>query len=349
MSSGKHIVILTPGFPDGEEDQLCIPPLQLFLLDLTKAMPHLRVSVVAFQYPYRTDHFKWNGVDVYPCGGANKRWPLRKRTWSRAEAQIKQLHSEQPISVLHALWLDECALIGKKMSDQIGAKLLITLMGQDAKSDNSYLNKIEWKQLHTIAISRYHDEQLFQSTGQRASQIIPWGIDSALLNENAARPVDVIGVGSFITLKQYDQFLEVIQRLHTEKSDLKACLVGYGKQRDALEAQSAKLGLQNVVEFTGLLPRNEVLSRMRESKVLLHPSNYESYGFVFAEALQQGASIVSMGVGIAAESSRWKIASDVDSMASATRELLDSQTDFSSQVIFPLEETVKLYCDLYGC
>ena len=58
MSSSKHILFLTPGFPADENDFFCIPPLQEFLVKFRSIFPSSKISVISFQYPY---HNKWEG------------------------------------------------------------------------------------------------------------------------------------------------------------------------------------------------------------------------------------------------------------------------------------------------
>lgn len=54
-------------------------------------------------------------------------------------------------------------------------------------------------------------------------------------------------------------------------------------------------------------PRAEMLKLMARSRVLVHPSRYESQGYVFLEALMQGMSVVSYPVSIASPSERWSV------------------------------------------
>lgn len=52
-------------------------------------------------------------------------------------------------------------------------------------------------------------------------------------------------------------------------------------------------GMDEGVEFLGPLPHGEVLSRLRATDVLVHPSREESFGLVVLEALAQGLPVVA--------------------------------------------------------
>ena len=94
-------------------------------------------------------------------------------------------------------------------------------------------------------------------------------------------------------------WLQVIAEIAKRKPDLRAELIGDGVDRPALQSLIQQMGLEDAVRLHGHLPRAEVLARMLESKILLHTSNFESFGFVLAEAAMNGCRVVSTPVGIA--------------------------------------------------
>ncbi|ELV2845020.1 glycosyltransferase, partial [Enterobacter cloacae] len=54
-----------------------------------------------------------------------------------------------------------------------------------------------------------------------------------------------------------------------------------------------KLNLNEFIEFSGALPRNEVLRRLSESKALLFPSKLETFGIPLVEAAKMGVNIIA--------------------------------------------------------
>ena len=51
--------------------------------------------------------------------------------------------------------------------------------------------------------------------------------------------------------------------------------------------------MQSTISLLGEVSNTEVLALMQRSKIFLHPSSYEGYGSVCAEALYAGAHVVS--------------------------------------------------------
>jgi glycosyltransferase involved in cell wall biosynthesis len=111
---------------------------------------------------------------------------------------------------------------------------------------------------------------------------------------------------------------------------------------------ATQYGVNNNIEFTGLISRKEIFKLMKQSKILVHPSKFEGSGFVFAEALANGMNIVSFNVGYAEQSEKWLIANDDNEFISHTKKLLTSKLSFEPLNIFPISETVHKYCQLYN-
>ncbi len=346
MANAPHIVILTPGFADGEEDTACIPPLQVYLKHLQLMQPALRISVIAFQYPYQQGEYTWHGLTVYSSGGGNRKFPARLLSWNRAMRKFKQLHQQWPVTMIHSFWLSECAYIGTRLAKQFRLPHCVTLMGQDVKPSNKYLKKVSLSDLTTVAVSEYQKELFEATTGSAANHLIPWGMEPFDV-ASEARTIDVLGVGSLIQLKQFDRWVAMVAALK-ERHPLRACLIGDGPQAAALQSKAAALGVEDCIEFTGQLPRDEVLQYMAKSKVLLHPSEYESFGFVFAEALQSGMYVVSHPVGAAQPSEKWKVAATEEGLLEALEAVLPQQ-HYEPISLYPIASTVAAYLTIYDC
>ena len=134
-------------------------------------------------------------------------------------------------------------------------------------------------------------------------------------------------------------------QLQSEGIALKAVLIGRGPQRETLQRQCEEAKLD--VQFTGEIPHEEVLGLMRKSKVLLHPAVYESYGFVFTEALACGMSIVSHAVGIAKAGPHWTLVDSTEQFVPAIKQAL-ADFDPNQQPEFDrIETTINQYLELY--
>ncbi|HHG83875.1 MAG TPA: glycosyltransferase [Bacteroidetes bacterium] len=350
MKSAKHIVILTPGFASDAEDFLCIPPLQAFLPRFRELYPDCRVSIIALQYPFQRGKYVWDGFEVIALGGRNKR-SRKWLTWRRARKAFAELHAVHPVDIIHSLWMQECAWLGHWLGMAHGVAQVATIMGQDAIASNRYLRRTDLSKMKIVAISEPAAAHFARATGRQADAVIPWGLsldEVAWLPESKGRSIDLLGVGSLLPVKKWERFLRVVALLADQHGPVRAVLVGEGPDRAMLEAKVKDLGLEDLVEFRGLLPRPEVLALMRQSKILLHTATYEGQGYVFLEALAQGMHVLSGPVGIARASSKWKICPDSITFADAATEFLETPVDEFPQVPYSIESTVEAMAKLYG-
>jgi len=346
MNSTKHILFLVPGFPADENDFNCIPPLQEFLLKFKSAYPSARISVIAFQYPYRNTEYFWNGINIFPTAGKNKVY-MKPLAWLRAIKAAKNLNKENRIDVIHSLWLGECAMIGNLLAKKFNCEHICTLMGQDVKSSNRYLRSSKNARIKIIALSQNQSAQFLQLTNRKVDEIIHWGIDDQNF-ENTERDIDLLAVGSLIPLKNYSLFIRLVTELKITYPSLKCKLVGTGPELAALKNMANGKGVGENIEFTGLLSRQEIFKLMQKSKIFVHPSKFEGSGFVFAEALVNGMNIVSFNVGYAQEHPKWFIAKDEKEFIQMTKNLLNKSLDYNPVNPFPLVETVERYAVIYG-
>ena len=346
LNSRKHILILTPGFPKDENDYNCIPPLQEFLPKFKLTCPNSKISVIAFQYPYSCRNYLWNGLNIFPLGGKNSK--IKKAfVWLRAIRQAKNIHRSYRIDMIHSIWLGECAMIGNILSNKINCEHICTLMGQDVKNSNRYLKRLLDKKIKILALSNNQAEQFLTLTNRKVDGIIPWGIDDQPTSI-IERDIDLLAVGSLIPLKNYSLFLKLIEESVKINPDINCILVGAGPESLKLKAMAQKKGIKKNIDFTGLISRTEIFRLMRRSKILVHPSKFEGSGFVFAEALVNGMSIVSFDVGYAQKHPKWFIAKDEQDFIDLSQSILSTSLDFTPYNLFPLTETVEHYASIYG-
>lgn len=89
-------------------------------------------------------------------------------------------------------------------------------------------------------------------------------------------------------VKGLDVFLEALSML---PNDVHAWLAGDGPEHAALEAQAARLGLQDRVKFLGW--RTDRADLLATADALVFPSRYEPFGTTFAQAWAAGCPLVT--------------------------------------------------------
>jgi hypothetical protein len=338
------LLLITPGFPAGEWDTTCVPPLQEYLIALRKARPELSIAVIATQYPYTNVGYHWNGLEVHPCNGRITNW-RRPLAWWRASRAFDRIRRRGPIGAVHSLWLGECAMLNSRFAQKIGAPHVLTLMGQDARAAKGWWDRMAKKPV-TVALTPRHAATFQGMTGRTPDAVVPWGIDRRSMARARQRDVDILFVGSMIGVKNPIEFVVITAELRKKRKIL-ARMVGGGPLSQAVKANAGHdFGAE--VHMVGELSRPEVLDQMAGSRILVHTSTYESQGYVFDEALLNGMSIVSRVVGSARQSERWRIADTWQGMVHEIEDLLDHPPTDDPLILHPVDATVNEYLRLYG-
>lgn len=344
-SQHMRLLLLTPGFAASENDYNCIPPLQLYV----RAMQErgFEIDIVAFEYPFREEPENWFGASVISANGQNRRW-MRWRTWARVQRYAEQIIRSRKVDLIHSFWLGPAWVIGNRLAEKWKIPHRTTLMGQDARAGNRYLRRLRHEHVSgLIALSHFHAEAFQKNTGREIPHLIPWGIDAseipALLP--VERPIDLLGTGSLIPVKNWEKWLEVLALVKSARPALQAQLIGEGPLEQALKKRAQQLGLSGHLVFTGSLPRPEVLARMQKAKVLLHTSDYESFGFVLSEAAMNGCRLVSTPVGIAPQMAA--CAASPETLAAHVLEALQKPLLHAPDTPFTIEKAADAYQRLF--
>ena len=209
------------------------------------------------------------------------------------------------------------------------------ILGQDAKAGNKYVRRINPKGKSLIALSDFIANEFYKNYGILPQHIIPVGIDSLLFAKvMPEKNIDIIGAGSFIRLKQYNIFIEVIKLLKEDFPNIKTCICGDGPEMMHLRTMIDLMDLEDNIKLLGRQSHTQVLALMQQSKVFLHTSNYEGFGAVCLEALYAGAQVVSFVKPMDRDIENWHIVEYKASMVQILKTILQNQ-DLKYQSIFP--------------
>lgn len=293
---------IVPGFASDAQDTTCLPYLQALALELLRQGTQL--DVIALEYPFRSSPYHWHSARIHPCNGRNSPW-RKPITLLRALRRARALLREKPYIAAHSFWLNWPAWVGQKLEKQTGLPHYCTLMGQDVLPANGRnLRRWHLEQRHRlVALSETHRNVFCQTMGWSPGHLIPFGMDTLSTKPLpwSERPLDVVGVGSLIPLKNWEKWLETLALAAKTRPNLQAILIGGGPLKKHLEYLATQWGLASHLSIIGEQPRTYVLEQMARAKVLLHTSDYESFGFIFPEAAASGCKIVSTPVGASEE------------------------------------------------
>lgn len=133
-------------------------------------------------------------------------------------------------------------------------------------------------------------------------QVVPNAVDEQLFHPadspRADGAVRLLAAGLMDDgRKGFDLLLHAAARLRTVRDDFRLDVLGDGKNRSAYETLSRRLGLNDVVTFHGLRPKQEVAEAMRQADLFVLTSRYENNPCVVIEALASGVPVVATRVG----------------------------------------------------
>jgi len=345
----EALIILTPGFPENEADTTCIPPQQVFVKALQEGNPPIKIIVLTFHYPFFSARYKWHGIDVISFGGKNKGKVYRKLMGLRVWAELKKLNQQYQLIGMLSFWLGKCAYIGSWFAEKYQLKHYTWILGQDAKVGNKYVKWIKPKERTLIALSDFIAAEFYKNYGISPQHIVPVGIDTSLFAQSTLeKNIDIIGAGSFIPLKQYDVFIEVIKLLKKNFPQIKTCICGDGPEMNHLRTMIDVMDLEDNIKLLGRQTHAEVLNLMQRSKIFLHPSNYEGFGAVCLEALYAGAQVVSFVKPMQADIENWHIAADKGEMLqSLTNILQNPKAECQSILPYSIHDNAKAAIKLF--
>ncbi len=104
----------------------------------------------------------------------------------------------------------------------------------------------------------------------------------------------LVGVGRQEPLKGYHVLLDALAALRARGIPAELELVGGGPQHAALRRQAARLGLDDVVQFSGWLKPEQTMEAIRRATILVHPSvSLDAMPTVLKEALAVGTPVVA--------------------------------------------------------
>ncbi len=104
----------------------------------------------------------------------------------------------------------------------------------------------------------------------------------------------VVTIGRLTAQKNPSAFLEIIQRLHERRPDVRAIWVGSGSRRGRLPALIKAARMEGVIRVADW--QHDVRKYIAAADVILSPSKFESFGYVAAEALSMNRPVVASDI-----------------------------------------------------
>jgi glycosyltransferase involved in cell wall biosynthesis len=250
------------------------------------------------------------GLGVTEVGYSQKRlrwvFPYLKAILSGA----RRIRSEFPFQLVHAHCAFPAGLAGLCLSLRYGVPLVLTehwapydqLMKSSALTAVC-IRMVVRRAAAVLAVSQALRAEMVQWTGRSDISVVPPAVNLALFrpSSTSARsgPVRLLFVGDLShARKRLEDVLQALKRLVSlGENDWSLEVVGGGTLLAGYVSQARALGLESRVQFQGELRLEDVAEAMKRCDVFVLPSNYETFGVVYAEAMACGKPVVGTRCG----------------------------------------------------
>ena len=177
----------------------------------------------------------------------------------------------------------------------------------DEFQTKSYGKKVQLLRKVQTIVTKYADQVITPSEYFR-TLIIGWGVDAKKvttiyngvdLNIKVApglvKPASLVllSAGRLVPWKGFECLIEAMQAL----PNWQLVILGEGPEREKLQGQIEKLGLQNQIELKGNVSREEVFAWCTISDAFVLNTHFESFSFQIVEAMAAGIPIITTTVG----------------------------------------------------
>lgn len=349
-SRESTLVILSPGFPKNEADSVCMPAQQLFIQELKRDFPKLKIIVLTFEYPLTVAAYSWYHLPVFPFNTWKKGRLSKLFIWSRIWKKLRQIKKENRVVGLLSFWCTECALIGRYFAKFHGLKHYCWILGQDARKANRLISLIRPRPSELIAMSDFLVQEFFKNHHIKPAHVIPNGVNKSQFSRPAEkRDIDILGVGSLIPLKQFDVFIRLFGELTAVQPLLNARIYGKGPEKENLQSLIVGLGLKNKIRLEGEIGHEGVLELMQRSRVLLHTSSYEGFSTVCLEAIYAGAQVISFCKPMKDSIRHWHIATSSEEMLRILKNILQNPgIDYQPVLAYDMRDSAIAIINLFN-
>jgi glycosyltransferase involved in cell wall biosynthesis len=110
-------------------------------------------------------------------------------------------------------------------------------------------------------------------------------------------PFRMVSIGNLLHWKGFELGLRAFACFKSRFPGAEYCTMGDGPERKKLMRAAEKLRLADSVTFLGAIPRWQVLEKLSECDVVVHPSLHDSGGWVCLEAMAAGRPVICLDLG----------------------------------------------------
>lgn len=166
------------------------------------------------------------------------------------------------------------------------------------------IGRSTFKAADVVVVLSEFEKQLIEKAGMpvKRFEIVPPGIDTAAFATNQNNPFEKRGISGTILLtvcriaraKGLQDIIQALPDIARSIPDAELVLVGedFGYAAKLLSL-AKKLGVENRIHMLGKISSDELIAAYQHANLFIHPSHYEAFGIVLAEAMAAGCPVVA--------------------------------------------------------
>jgi len=112
-----------------------------------------------------------------------------------------------------------------------------------------------------------------------------------------SNPFRLVSIGNLLHFKGFELGLRAFARFQSRFPTAEYWIIGDGPERKRLEKVAEALGVARCVTFWGPVQRWQVLEKLGDCDVLVHPTLHDSGGWVSLEAMAAGRPVICLDLG----------------------------------------------------
>ena len=226
--------------------------------------------------------------------------------------RLEEFTDLKNFDVIHAhYWLS--GLVAKEISNELNIPFIFTSHSLGVFLDGYNKERVDCEKIvmtssNLVTASSVFETMLITDTYKidenKIKKIIP-GVDREIFSPDLSIKKENIflSIGRIQEQKGQLQTLEFLNNFKEIENDFKCIFIGgpsgkYGNEYlEELERTVEKLSLDKHVEFVDNLPQTKIIKLLNKAKLLIHTSQFETFGLVAIEAQTMGVPVLSINNG----------------------------------------------------
>jgi len=286
--------------------------LNVYVQQISKYLPNNHnVTVVTAE---KAENFKKENLEFYSLNLFEQDLPMEDKELHLIEFQkkLEETFDLNNFDIIHShYWLS--GLVAKDISDKFNIPYIFTshslgVFLEGYNNERADCEKIIMTAANFVTASSNYEKNLISESykiDEKKIKLIKPGVDENLFSPDPSlsRENIFLSIGRIQKQKRQLEAIEFFNTFREIENDFKCYFIGgpSGTSGDEylleLKEIVKELNLESHIEFLGNLPQSKIRELLNRSKLLIHTSQYETFGLVAIEAHSVGVPVVSINQG----------------------------------------------------